>query len=171
MGFAGMSLEMAKPPTSHTKTTLPPSIYFPGEAEIRYYLKCTVNLPGFLKQNPRAVSESWVTFLRTASSFLCSSEHYHLYHWSRRDHRWMVRLMPDVSTSSSTMGSHPCSVTAKAARVAFSARCSGKAAHLGLRLLQRQCHRPRNLPDSVSMHVYRTHQFSRVVKECHSVSL
>jgi len=54
MGFAGMSLEMAKPPTSHTKTTLPPSIYFPGEAEIRYYLKCTVNLPGFLKQNPRA---------------------------------------------------------------------------------------------------------------------
>jgi hypothetical protein len=56
MGFAGMSLEMAKPPTSHTKTTLPPSIYFPGEAEIRYYLKCTVNLPGILKQNPRAVS-------------------------------------------------------------------------------------------------------------------
>ncbi|KIW02227.1 uncharacterized protein PV09_06381 [Verruconis gallopava] len=54
LGFAGGMLEVAKPPAQHVKTTLPPSIYFPGEAEIRYYLKCTVNLPSFLKQNPRA---------------------------------------------------------------------------------------------------------------------
>jgi hypothetical protein len=55
MIIPGMSLELAKAPVQHVKTTLPPSIYFPGEAEIRYYLKATVNLPSFLKQNPRAV--------------------------------------------------------------------------------------------------------------------
>lgn len=52
----GLSIEFAKTPTMHVKTTLPPTLYFPGEAEIRYYVKVTVNRPQLLKENPRAVS-------------------------------------------------------------------------------------------------------------------
>lgn len=49
--------EVAKTPTQHIKTTLPPSLSgFPGEAEIRYYVKVTVNVPQFYKENPRATA-------------------------------------------------------------------------------------------------------------------
>lgn len=63
----GLSIEFAKTPTMHVKTTLPPTLYFPGEAEIRYYVKVTVNRPQLLKENPRAVniflssSSCWTT--------------------------------------------------------------------------------------------------------------
>jgi hypothetical protein len=53
----------ARPPTQHVKATLPPSVYFPGEAEIRYYLKATVNRPSLLKENPRQVSTTQTFFL------------------------------------------------------------------------------------------------------------
>lgn len=53
MGFLGLSIEVPGHPTSHVKATLPPSLYFPGEAEIRYYIKATVNRPGLLRENPR----------------------------------------------------------------------------------------------------------------------
>ncbi|KAL0264359.1 hypothetical protein SLS55_000307 [Diplodia seriata] len=54
-GFNLATLEVARPPTKHVKQTLPPSLTgFPGEAEIRYYVKCTVNRPSILKENPRA---------------------------------------------------------------------------------------------------------------------
>lgn len=47
--------EVAKTPTQHLKSTLPPSLSgFPGEAEIRYYVKVTVNRPEFYKENARA---------------------------------------------------------------------------------------------------------------------
>ncbi|KAF2017844.1 hypothetical protein BU24DRAFT_345379 [Aaosphaeria arxii CBS 175.79] len=53
--FSGIVPEMAKTPTRHIKQTLPPSLTgFPGEAEIRYYVKVTVNRPQFFKENPRA---------------------------------------------------------------------------------------------------------------------
>jgi len=53
LGFLGLSLEVPSLPTQHVKATLPPTIYFPGEAEIRYYIKTTVNRPGILRENPR----------------------------------------------------------------------------------------------------------------------
>ena len=53
LGFFGLSLEVPSLPTQHVKATLPPTIYFPGEAEIRYYIKATVNRPGLLRENPR----------------------------------------------------------------------------------------------------------------------
>lgn len=57
VSFANMALEVAKTPTQHVKTTLPPSLNgFPGEAEIRYYVKVTVNRPQFFKENPRAMA-------------------------------------------------------------------------------------------------------------------
>ncbi|KAF2736490.1 arrestin [Polyplosphaeria fusca] len=60
--FSNMALEVAKTPTRHVKQTLPPSLNgFPGEAEIRYYVKVTVNRPQFFKENPRAMAN--FTFL------------------------------------------------------------------------------------------------------------
>jgi hypothetical protein len=44
------------PPRNHVRTTLPPSLASVGlEAGIRYFIKGTVNLPSFFKENPRAV--------------------------------------------------------------------------------------------------------------------
>ncbi|KAI5209427.1 hypothetical protein E4T39_00871 [Aureobasidium subglaciale] len=53
--FGGLNVEMYKAPHSHVKKTLPPTLVgFPGEAEIRYYVKATVNRPSLFKENPRA---------------------------------------------------------------------------------------------------------------------
>ncbi|KAF2091103.1 arrestin [Saccharata proteae CBS 121410] len=55
LNIAGLQMEIGRTPTRHVKQTLPPSLSgFPGEAEIRYYVKCTVNRPSLLKENPRA---------------------------------------------------------------------------------------------------------------------
>lgn len=44
-------------PVVHVKKTLPPTLTtFPGVAEIRYYIKCTVRRREFYKENPREVS-------------------------------------------------------------------------------------------------------------------
>ncbi|KAF2494223.1 arrestin [Lophium mytilinum] len=62
LNFSGLAMEVAKTPTHHVKQTLPPSLNgFPGEAEIRYFVKVTVNRPQFYKENPRAWSN--FTFL------------------------------------------------------------------------------------------------------------
>lgn len=43
------------PATQHVKRTLPPTLSgFPGEAEIRYFVKVTVSRHSFFKENPRA---------------------------------------------------------------------------------------------------------------------
>lgn len=48
-------MEMYKTPHMHVKKTLPPTLVgFPGEAEIRYYVKATVNRPSLFKENARA---------------------------------------------------------------------------------------------------------------------
>lgn len=45
----------ARPATRHVKKTLPPTLSgFPGEAEIRYFVKVTVNRHSIFKENPRA---------------------------------------------------------------------------------------------------------------------
>jgi hypothetical protein len=47
---------LAVPPRNHVRTTLPPSLASIGlEAGIRYFIKGTVNLPSFFKENPRVV--------------------------------------------------------------------------------------------------------------------
>lgn len=53
--FGGLNVEMYKSPHSHVKKTLPPTLVgFPGEAEIRYYVKATVSRPSLFKENVRA---------------------------------------------------------------------------------------------------------------------
>lgn len=50
-----IGMEVAMPATHHVKRTLPPSLSgFPGEAEIRYFVKVTVIRHSFFKENPRA---------------------------------------------------------------------------------------------------------------------
>jgi len=57
ISFANTLPEFARTPTHHLKSTLPPSLTgFPGEAEIRYYVKVTVNRPSLFKENPRAIA-------------------------------------------------------------------------------------------------------------------
>lgn len=57
VSFSNTIPEFAKTATQHVKTTLPPSLAgFPGEAEIRYFVKVTVNRPQFFKENPRATA-------------------------------------------------------------------------------------------------------------------
>lgn len=52
-----IGMEVAMPATQHVKRTLPPSLSgFPGEAEIRYFVKVTVSRHSFFKENPRAYS-------------------------------------------------------------------------------------------------------------------
>ena len=59
MSISGSGIEVANPPTRHVKRTLPPTLSgFPGEAEIRYFVKTTIQRHGFWKENPRA----WTPF-------------------------------------------------------------------------------------------------------------
>ena len=54
MTFGSGGLQVTRPPSQHVKKTLPPTLSgFPGEAEIRYYVKVTVQRHSFFKENPR----------------------------------------------------------------------------------------------------------------------
>lgn len=59
LNITGLKVEMAKDTNRHVKKTLPPSLSgFPGEADIKYYLKATIIRPQFYKENIRAVWSS-----------------------------------------------------------------------------------------------------------------
>lgn len=50
-------MDMTQGPTAHVKKTLPPTLSgLPGEAEIQYYIKATVQRPAFYKENWRNTS-------------------------------------------------------------------------------------------------------------------
>ncbi|EER25763.1 hypothetical protein CPC735_042070 [Coccidioides posadasii C735 delta SOWgp] len=58
LNMAGIRLEVARDGNRHVKKTLPPSLSgFPGEAEIRYYVKVTVVRPQFYKENYRGFAD------------------------------------------------------------------------------------------------------------------
>ncbi|SLM35660.1 Immunoglobulin E-set [Lasallia pustulata] len=58
LNMVGMRVEMARNTERHVKKTLPPSLSgFPGEAEIRYFVKVTVQRPSFFKENFRATAD------------------------------------------------------------------------------------------------------------------
>ncbi|KAM0802003.1 hypothetical protein BDR22DRAFT_888058 [Usnea florida] len=55
-GLNALRFDMARDTNNHVKKTLPPSLNgLPGEAEILYYVKVTVQRPAFYKENFRAV--------------------------------------------------------------------------------------------------------------------
>lgn len=56
LNISGLKVEMARNTDRHVKRTLPPSLAsFPGEAEVKYFLKATIIRPQFYKENIRAV--------------------------------------------------------------------------------------------------------------------
>lgn len=56
LSMIGLRVEVARDSNIHVKKTLPPSLNnFPGEADIRYYIKATVVRPQFFKENIRTV--------------------------------------------------------------------------------------------------------------------
>ncbi|KAK2736420.1 hypothetical protein FQN57_000753 [Myotisia sp. PD_48] len=58
LNMGGLRLEVARDANTHVRRTLPPSITgFPGEAEIRYYVKATVVRPQFYKENYRGFTD------------------------------------------------------------------------------------------------------------------
>lgn len=58
LNFSGVRVEIARDTDQHVKKTLPPTLTgFPGEAEIRYYVKVTVVRPRFYQENYRAQSD------------------------------------------------------------------------------------------------------------------
>lgn len=79
---------MAKTPTQHVKTTLPPSLSgFPGEAEIKYYVKVTVNRPAFFKENPRAIANFTLLPIEPPRPAQADGEAY-----ARRQHQFLDTL-------------------------------------------------------------------------------
>jgi hypothetical protein len=57
LNFTGLKVEVAKDTNRHVRKTLPPSLSgFPGEADIKYFVKATIIRPQFYKENIRAVS-------------------------------------------------------------------------------------------------------------------
>ena len=64
-----LRLEVSRDPNEHVKKTLPPSLTgFPGQAEIKYYVKATVVRPQFYKENYRDVRLFFTQFFQTKYS-------------------------------------------------------------------------------------------------------
>ena len=60
-----LRLEVSRDPNEHVKKTLPPSLTgFPGQAEIKYYVKATVVRPQFYKENYRDVRLFFTQFFQ-----------------------------------------------------------------------------------------------------------
>ncbi|PGG98487.1 hypothetical protein AJ79_08859 [Helicocarpus griseus UAMH5409] len=58
LNVGALRLEVARDTNRHVKKALPPSLTgFPGEAEIRYYVKATVGRPQFYKENYRGFAD------------------------------------------------------------------------------------------------------------------
>ncbi|KAJ5312965.1 hypothetical protein PENANT_c018G09266 [Penicillium antarcticum] len=56
LNFTGLKVEVAKDTNRHVRKTLPPSLSgFPGEADIKYFVKATIIRPQFYKENIRAI--------------------------------------------------------------------------------------------------------------------
>jgi hypothetical protein len=72
--MAGLKLEIARDNCRHVKKTLPPSMSgFPGEAEIKYYVKATVGRPQFYKENYRAVCISAERYAQPVTHLIACS--------------------------------------------------------------------------------------------------
>ncbi|OCL02014.1 arrestin [Glonium stellatum] len=95
LNFTGLAMEVAKSPTHHVRQTLPPSLSgFPGEAEIRYYVKVTVNRPQFFKENPRAWANFTFLPIESPRPPRADGETY-----ARRQHQFLENAPGDVGGS------------------------------------------------------------------------
>ncbi|KAJ4365460.1 hypothetical protein N0V95_000395 [Ascochyta clinopodiicola] len=89
ISFANTIPEFAKAPTQHVKTTLPPSLTgFPGEAEIRYFVKVTVSRPSLFKENPRATANFTLLPIEPPRTERADGEAY-----ARRQHQFLENAL------------------------------------------------------------------------------
>ncbi|KAK7550952.1 arrestin [Phyllosticta citricarpa] len=94
------TLEIARPPTRHVKQTLPPSLTgYPGEAEVKYFVKCTVNRPSLLKENPRSFVHFNFLPIEPPRPQKADGEVY-----ARRQHQFNPKLIPGPERKSSFLG-------------------------------------------------------------------
>ncbi|KZF24247.1 hypothetical protein L228DRAFT_92352 [Xylona heveae TC161] len=88
--IAGLRLDMISDPNMHVKRTLPPSLSgFPGEAEIKYYVKVTVVRPQFYKENFRDFSDFKFFPIEPPRQPATKEERY-----ARRQHNFTAGLAP-----------------------------------------------------------------------------
>ncbi|KAH8686629.1 arrestin [Phaeosphaeriaceae sp. PMI808] len=96
VSFSNTLPEFARPATHHVKATLPPSLAgFPGEAEIKYFVKVTVNRPQFFKENPRAVANFTFLPIEPPRPEKLDGEAY-----ARRQHQFIENAQSSSSTIS-----------------------------------------------------------------------
>jgi hypothetical protein len=125
--------EFARAATHHMKTTLPPSLAgFPGEAEIKYFVKVTVNRPQFFKENPRAIANFTLLPIEPPRQEKTDGEAY-----ARRQHQFIENApsvaagkKPGLFDRNSSTGSVPPSPTISGSvppRVSIDARLPNPA--------------------------------------------
>lgn len=103
VSFANMALEVAKAPTQHIKTTLPPSLSgFPGEAEITYFVKVTVARPQFFKENPRDIAKFTLLPIEPPRPAQADGEAY-----ARRQHQFLENAVSVAAGKSSKISPAP----------------------------------------------------------------
>ncbi|KAI9888541.1 MAG: hypothetical protein M1814_006841 [Vezdaea aestivalis] len=99
--FSGVNFEVQGFRSPHKKTSLPPSLNgFPGQAEIRYYLKVTVQRAGLLKENYRTIQEFKFFPIEPMRPEKKNEETY-----ARRMHQFTANLPPAPERKSSLFSS------------------------------------------------------------------
>ncbi|KAF3484163.1 uncharacterized protein GIQ15_03487 [Arthroderma uncinatum] len=88
LNMAGIRVEVARDTNQHIRRTLPPSLSgFPGEAEIKYYVKATVVRPQFYKENYRGFADFKFLPIEPPRKKEVDKEFY-----ARREHQFKSRL-------------------------------------------------------------------------------
>ncbi|KAM5465459.1 hypothetical protein MferCBS49748_004915 [Microsporum ferrugineum] len=88
LNMAGIRVEVARDTNQHIRRTLPPSLTgFPGEAEIKYYVKATVVRPQFYKENYRGFADFKFLPIEPPRKKEVDKESY-----ARREHQFKTRL-------------------------------------------------------------------------------
>ena len=122
-----VGLELAKPAQRHVKKTLPPTLSgFPGEAEIRYFVKSTVNRHSIFKENARAYTPFNFFPIEPPRAPSTGSEVYarqrHQFDAYPGDHAAKDRMKGILSTKSSAPSSPTVGSSAQAPAISVDAR-------------------------------------------------
>ncbi|EGE00151.1 hypothetical protein TESG_07472 [Trichophyton tonsurans CBS 112818] len=95
LNMAGIRVEVARDTNQHIRRTLPPSMTgFPGEAEIKYYVKATVVRPQFYKENYRGFADFKFLPIEPPRKKEIDKESY-----ARREHQFKSKIPPQSPQS------------------------------------------------------------------------
>ncbi|EZG08581.1 hypothetical protein H106_02250 [Trichophyton rubrum CBS 735.88] len=95
LNMTGIRVEVARDTNQHIRRTLPPSLTgFPGEAEIKYYVKATVVRPQFYKENYRGFADFKFLPIEPPRKKEIDKESY-----ARREHQFKSKITPQSPQS------------------------------------------------------------------------